>query len=136
MPLGLWKSKWEIHREDMARRDAEYREDRERWDAETRDLRRRSDEIAEEMRAGRRRSDEIAEETRDLRADYDREIAEVRLFNRELLIRMEKTYANLGTTLEALGTETHELKASVDAQTEAILRLVDRFEDADGQPPV
>jgi hypothetical protein len=23
MPLGLWKSKWEIHREDMARQRAE-----------------------------------------------------------------------------------------------------------------
>jgi len=35
MPLGLWKSKWELLREDMARRDADWREERagaeEKW---------------------------------------------------------------------------------------------------------
>jgi hypothetical protein len=45
---------------------------------------------------------------RDLRADYVRELSETRLFNRELLM----------------------------AQTDAIMRLVDRFEDPDGRPPV
>jgi hypothetical protein len=38
MPLGLWKSKWEILREDMARRDADWREERagaeEKWNEE------------------------------------------------------------------------------------------------------
>jgi hypothetical protein len=32
--------------------------------------------------------------------------------------------------------EIHELKGAVDAQTEAIMRLVDRFEDPQGRPPV
>jgi hypothetical protein len=122
MPLGPWKSRWEIHREVMEQRHAEYRE---------------------EMRAAHGRSDEIAAETRDLRADYTQELAETRLFNRELLTRMEKTYAGLGSTMEFMGEELlatrqeiHELKNAVNAQTDAILRLVDRFEDPDGRPPV
>jgi hypothetical protein len=79
---------------------------------------------------------ELREETRDLRADYVREISETRLFNRELLLGLEKTYANLGSTMELVGDELGELKEAVRAQTEAILRLVDRFEDTDGRPPV
>jgi chromosome segregation ATPase len=128
MPLGLWKSKWEIHREDIERHREdveryredqeryreELREDRVRWDAETRDLRQKSDE---------------------LRADYQRELAETRLFNRELLIRLEKTYGNLAATLELVGDELSELKAAVRAQTEAILKLVDRFDEFEGRPP-
>ena len=140
MPLGLWKSKWEIHREDVERFWAEmdqrhgehsnemarYREDTERFRREARTDRVTADERWAELR----------EETRDLRADYDRELAETRLFNRELLIRMEKTYANLGATMQQVGHELHELKAAVDAQTEAIMKLADRFEDTDGRPPV
>jgi seryl-tRNA synthetase len=122
MPLGLWKSKWEIHREDMER----FREEVDRRDVEYRGDRARSDE----------RWVELQEETRDLRADYNGEIAETRLFNRELLARLEKTYGNVGATMELVGDEVHELKAAVDAQTEAILRLVDRFEGTDGRPPV
>jgi chromosome segregation ATPase len=129
MPLGLWKSKWEIHREDMERlwaevdrQHAEWREERAKIDAEFRDM--------------RGRSDEIGEETRDLRADYDREVAEARLFNRELLIRLEKTYTNLGATLELMGERIAANTEEVKAQTEAILKLVDRFEDPEGRPPV
>jgi hypothetical protein len=114
MPLGLWKSKWEIHREDVERYREETRADRARWEAEARDLRALSD---------------------GLRADYSREIEETRLFNRELQIRMEKTYANLGTTLQYVGEELGELKAAVRAHTAAVLKLVDRFEEWDGRPP-
>jgi hypothetical protein len=114
MPMGLWKSKWEIHREDMGLYREEMREDRARWEAEERDLRERSD---------------------GLRADYSHEIEETRLFDRELQIRMEKTYANLGTTLQYVGEELGELKAAVRAHTAAVLKLVDRFEEWDGRPP-
>jgi hypothetical protein len=122
MPLGLWKSRWEISREE--------------WQAESRDLRRHSDEL-------RRHSDELREECKGLRTDYDREIEETRLFNRELLIRLEKTYADMGATLDVMGEqlkllheEVQDSKVAVEAQTEAILRLVDRFEESDGRPPV
>ena len=60
------------------------------------------------------------------RADCD---AETRLFNSEVLLRMEKTYANLNATLVYVGEELAELKAAVNAQTEAIMKLVDRFEE-------
>lgn len=114
MPLGLWKSKWEIHREDMERHREEAREDRARSD---------------------RRWVEVREERRDLRADYNRELAETRLFNRELLIRMEKTYVKLGATMEHVGEELRELKDAVKAPTDAILKLVDRLEGAGGRRP-
>lgn len=69
-------------------------------------------------------------------ADYDRELAESRLFNRELLIRMEKTYAGLGKELTFLHQRVFDLRAAVEAQTAAILKLADRFEDTNGRPPV
>jgi hypothetical protein len=108
MPLGLWKSKWEIHREDMTRFWAEM--DRRHEEAD-------------------RRWTELREKSDALRSDYNRELAETRLFNREVLLRMEKTYANLNATLVYVGEELAELKAAVNAQTEAIMKLVDRFED-------
>jgi chromosome segregation ATPase len=140
MPLGLWKSKWVIHREDMEQRGTEHRQEMDRQ-------REKTERFFAEMRAERAKSDErwaeVREECRELRTDYDRELAETRLFNRELLVRMEKTYGNLGTTLHLMGDEMiamrgeiHELKHSVDAQTAAILKLVDRFEDPGGRPPV
>lgn len=133
MPLGLWKSKWEIHREDMERwreeaerRDREWREENQRFRAETREERERSDAHWLGVR----------EECRELRSDYDRELAESRTFNRELLIRLEKTYGDLNATMGYVVDELHELKAAVTAQTQAIMRLVDRFEDTGGRPPV
>jgi hypothetical protein len=90
MPLGLWKSKWEIRREEM-----------------------------------------------------EREAAEARQFNRELLIRMEKTYANLGTTLELMGGQIElmgeRIQANteeVKAQTDAIMQLLDHLRGPNGGPPV
>jgi hypothetical protein len=108
MPLGLWKSKWEIHREDTTRFWAEM--DRRHEEAD-------------------RRWAELQEKSDTLRSDYNRELVEMRLFNREVLLRMEKTYANLNATLVYVGEELAELKAAVNAQTEAIMKLVDRFED-------
>jgi hypothetical protein len=74
MPLGLWKSKWEIHREDMdryrveaerhyeetARRDAEYREATDRRDAENREAMQQRD--AENREAMERRDAENRED--------------------------------------------------------------------------
>jgi chromosome segregation ATPase len=108
MPLGLWKSKWEIHLEDTTRFWAEM--DRRQEEAD-------------------RRWAELQEKSDTLRSDYNRELVETRLFNREVLLRMEKTYANLNATLVYVGEELAELKAAVNAQTEAIMKLVDRFED-------
>jgi predicted nuclease with TOPRIM domain len=158
MPLGLWKSKWEIHREDMARQreEAERRsaehdkkmarltEESERRSAEHREkMDRFYEEMREERAAAESRWLQLGEETGELREKYDRELAEARRFNREMLTRLEKTYAHLGTALGVMGDEViamrgeiHELKGAVDAQTEAIMKLVDRFEDPEGRPPV
>jgi len=169
MPLGLWKSKWEIHREDMERRSAEHREyieryreecekqraehrqamDRHRAETERRDAehRERMECLAEEMRDERAASEgrwlKLGEEARELREKYDHELTETRRFNREMLTRLDKAFANLQTTLGLMGDEIiamrgeiHELKGAVDAQTEAIMKLVDRFEDPEGRPPV
>lgn len=112
MPLGLWKSKWEIHREDMERhrqdmeryreeaerRHAEYREERARVDAEFADMRRRSDELRDECR-------------KDIKAALE----------------------IVGDQLLAMRKELHENTDAVRAQTEAILKLVDRFEAWEGR---
>jgi hypothetical protein len=73
-----------------------------------------------------RRWTELQKNSDASRADYD---AEMRRFNGEVLLRMEKTYANLNATLVYVGEELAELKAAVNAQTEAIMKLVDRFEE-------
>ena len=64
-----------------------------------------------------------------------RSLVERRIFNREVLQRMEKTYSNLNATLVYVGEELAELKAAVNAQTEAIMKLVDRFEDWEKRQP-
>jgi hypothetical protein len=144
MPLGLWKSKWEIHREDAERyreeadaRDAKHREEAKERDAtrseEAKEHRERMERFSEEMREERK-----ASEGRRLRLGekYDRELAETRRFNREMLTRLDETYANLTATMQLVVDELHEVKLTVRAQTEAILKLVDRFEDPGGRPPV
>jgi chemotaxis protein histidine kinase CheA len=230
MPLGLWKSKWEIHREDMdryreesQRRSAEHREEMERYREESerrsaehreemerdreesqrrsakheeqmerdrkeserksaehmermeryrKESERKSAEHREQMERDREESErrsavdrekldqfsaemreeraaaegrwlQLGDETSELRKKYDRELAETRRFNREMLTQLDKTYSNLATALGMLGDEIiamrgeiRELKGAVDAQTEAIMKLVDRFEDPEGRPPV
>jgi hypothetical protein len=71
-----------------------------------------------------------------LHEEINREAAEARQFNRELLIRLEKTYVNLGTTLELMGERIGANTEEVKAQTDAILQLLDHFKDSNGGPPV
>jgi hypothetical protein len=139
VPLGLWKSKWEIHREDMIRFWAEMESRHEQVQAQ---MDRRDLEFEEEKsrRAARgaeadRRWVELQKKSDALRSDNDRELAETRIFNREVLQRMEKTYSNLNATLVYVGEELAELKAAVNAQTEAIMKLVDRFEEWEKRQP-
>jgi hypothetical protein len=61
MLLGFWKSRWEIDREEAARRDEE-------WRAETRRYR---------------------EECRDRQIRIEREVSAVRYLARDILTRME-----------------------------------------------
>lgn len=145
MPLGLWKSKWEIHREDMARRDMEWKGEAKRRDIEWNDEMARRDK---QWHAETRRRDREWREER-ARSDerWDRQLAETRRFNDELLDRLdarldenerkiEAALRLLGDEVIAMRREVHENTDAVKAQTEAILRLVDRFEEWDGRPPV
>jgi hypothetical protein len=145
MPLGLWKSKWEIHREGMERRDVEWSDEMARrdkqWHAE---MKRRDEEWHAEMR---RRDTEWRQERARSDERWDRQLAETRRFNGELLDRLdarldenerkiEAALKLLGDEMIAMRREVHENTNAVKAQTEAILRLVDRFEEWDGRPPV
>ena len=89
MPLGLWKSKSEIYREEMDRRHAEWREGH------------------DELMA------RIDENQRETMAAFKIAIDELR----------------------ALRREVRDLTDAVNANTEAILKLIDRFDQREGRPP-
>ena len=147
MPLGLWKSRWEIHREDMDR----YRDEAERRDAKHQE---RTERIVEEMREDRAAANErwlrLGEEASELRQEFDRELTETRRFNRVMLVRLEKTYANLDTTLGLMGERIERMVEQIEAntaavkgnteevraQTDAIMKLLDHFKGPNGGPPV
>ena len=71
-----------------------------------------------------------------LHEEIRRDAAEARQFNRELLIRLEKTYASLGTALELMGERIEANTEEVKAQTVAIMQLLDHFKGPNGGPPV
>jgi hypothetical protein len=121
MPLGLWKSKWEIHREEMARRDAEWRE----W-------RTKSDEQWAEWRA----------ERAEAKAERAKADAEWRERHDELMARLEENHRETMAAfkiaideLRAVRGGVHDLIDAVKANTEAILKLIDRFDECEGRPP-
>jgi hypothetical protein len=163
MPFGLWKSKWEIHREDMARhreeserRSVEHRKQMERdrkesekrsaeHDAKMEREREKTERFFAEMRAERVKSDErwleVREECRELRAQHDVELAESRKSTQEALARIDETGKNIEASLQmmtremaGMRKEVHESTDSVKAQTQAIFTLLDRFGDT-GEPP-
>jgi chromosome segregation ATPase len=125
MPLGLWKSRSEICREEMDRRHAERQKETDRRDAEWRTYCAKSDEQWAEWRAERAKAD-----------------AEWRESHAELLNRMDEnqreTMAAFKIVIEelrGLRREVHDLIDAVDANTEAILKLIDRFDEWEGRPP-
>jgi hypothetical protein len=125
MPLGLWKSKWEIHREDMKRYFAEL----DRRHAEWREERGRSEERFREERA---RSEQWWTEFRE----------ESRAQHAELLARLDRNERNIVAMLQtmidelrAVRREVREATDAVSAGTEAIFKLIDRFDEFEGRPP-
>jgi chromosome segregation ATPase len=149
MPLGLWKSKWEIHREAMDRRDAEWRsycaKSDEQW-AEWRAERAKADEQWAEWRAEHAKADEQWAEWRAERAKAQAERAETaaewRERHDELMARMDENrrearaaFKIVVEELRAVRREVHDLTDAVNANTEAILKLIDRFDQWEGRPP-
>jgi chromosome segregation ATPase len=139
MPLGLWKSKWEIHREEMARRDAEWREWRTKSDEQWAEWRKEADRRDAESSAYWAKSDEQWAEWRAARAEAD---AEWRERHDELMARIDEnqreTMAAFKIVIEelrGLRREVNDLKDAVNANTEAILKLIDRFDEWEGRPP-
>lgn len=68
-----------------------------------------------------------------------RALEETREFNREILLRNEKVYTSviadlerMGNRLEAGRREMEEWRKQIRANTEAVLRLLDRFDDGGG----
>jgi hypothetical protein len=62
----------------------------------------------------------------------ERRTEETREFNREILLRNEKVYTSMIVQLEE---NTEQTRASIEetrAQTQALLRLIDRFDEPDG----
>jgi uncharacterized protein (DUF3084 family) len=118
----------EQRKEESQRRDAEAKcRDREakRRDAEARrrdaECKRRDGEFKLRQEA----SERLVEETRE--------------FNREILLRNEKVYTTVLARLEKMGEEiqasTAQIKSNTEetrAQTQALLRLLDRFGEAGG----
>ncbi len=86
----------------------------------------------EETRAGLEQTRSGLEQTRSA-------LAEFREFNREILLRNEKVYLTVIARLEDLGEEIRGNTEQTRAQTEAVLRLLDRFDgngdDPSPQPP-
>ncbi|MBS1845500.1 MAG: hypothetical protein JST53_13875 [Actinobacteria bacterium] len=119
MPLGLWKSRWEMHREDMTRH-------REESDKRSADHEERTERYREECE---KRSAELL-------SKYDRELAETRRVNRQMLTQLEKTYASLDSTLGLMGERIEANTEEVRAQTRAIMLLLDHFKGTHGGPPV
>ena len=103
MPLGLWKSRVEIYREENDRRHAEWREQMDRRDADWRAYCAKSDE----------RHDQLMANHQETVAAFKIVIEELRGIRREL----------------------NDLTDAVAANTEAILRLIDRFDQWEGRPP-
>jgi hypothetical protein len=146
MPLGLWKSKWEIHREEMARRDAEWREWRTKSDEQWAEWRKEADRRDAESGAYWAKSDEQWAEWRAERAEAKAERAkadaEWRERHDELMARLEENHRETMAAfkiaideLRAVRGEVHDLIDAVKANTEAILKLIDRFDEWEGRPP-
>ena len=64
------------------------------------------------------------------REKYQRLVEETREFNREILLRNEKVYTSVIAKLEKQSKEIAENTARTRAGTEAILKLLDRFDDS------
>lgn len=110
MPLGLWKSKVEIYREENDRRHAEWVE----W--------------RDEMK---RRDDEWREERAEWRKSHDELKAQIDENHRETMAAFKIAIDEL----RALRREVRDLTDAVNANTEAILRLIDRFDEWEARPP-
>jgi hypothetical protein len=67
-----------------------------------------------------------------LREFIRNEQEKTREFEREILFRNEKVYTSVVAEMERMAEETRENTERTKAGTQAILRLLDRFDDSGG----
>jgi undecaprenyl pyrophosphate synthase len=72
------------------------------------------------------------EESQRRDEEFRRLVEETREYNREILLRNEKVYTTVIARLEELGEETRSNIEETRAQTKALLRLIDRFDESGG----
>jgi hypothetical protein len=73
-----------------------------------------------------RRSDSLQERIDEMREESRRQWEETRAFNREILLRNEKVYTAMIAQLEKNTAQVHSSTEETRAQTQALLRLIDR----------
>ena len=116
--------------EESKRRDVKYRTEFERRGAEFR---------AEFERRDARFQAESKRRDEEFKVEAKRRDEGFREFNREILLRNEKVYTSVLARLEELGEEIRSSTARIDsnteetrAQTQALLRWIDRMDESGG----
>ena len=71
---------------------------------------------------------EMREESQRRVEEAERRSEETRDFNREILLRNEKVYTSMIAQLEKNTAQAHSSIEETRAQTQALLRLIDRFD--------
>ncbi len=80
----------------------------------------------------RKESESTREVIRELREDSLRAWEETREFNREILLRNEKVYTSVIAEMEEGRRQMEEGRRQIQANTKAILGLLDRFDEPGG----
>lgn len=74
----------------------------------------------------------LRKEHEESKRAQERRDEEMREFNREILLRNEKVYTSVIAEMERNGRQIEENTARTRAGTEALLKLLDRFDDKPG----
>jgi colicin import membrane protein len=111
---------------------AEMREESRRRDKESK---RRDEESKRRDEEFRRRGEEFKsrdEEFKRSMEESDRRWAETREFHREILLRNEKVYTSVIAQLEENTAKVRSSTEETHAQTQALLRVIDRMDESGG----
>jgi hypothetical protein len=119
MPLGPWKSKFEIHREERERLEAESRRHAEDRAAE------RKKNIAE----WRALLGQLEARCAELSEAQARELAEAVKFRQDMLAQMVAHDVSMNNLERQLFLLRQEAEDATKASTAALFRLIDRFDE-------
>jgi hypothetical protein len=95
--------------------------------------------IAEMREESKRRDEESKRRDRERKEEFERLVEEserrteeTREYNREILLRNEKVYTSVIAQLEENTAKVHSSSEETRAQTQALLRFIDRMDQAAG----